>query len=324
MFPFRAQTSSKVFVKKLPPISHAEHIPSTIWLLQAERRSEADRLLYANEFTANCPHRFFLWICSWWGNFEGTLLDDSYLLIEALYLNMLRLWKVSGEELACMTLEDLGDEGTVRVLKRYLRVRHSFPVSLQQLLHNGSRLEDDEILVCPMDIQVVLSQASSIPEVTIAAEFFGYAALEGDSQVVRMLIDAGADINMRELTLRRTAITVASSRGHLEIVRLLLEARADTGRDRSQQSTPLVDACDMGHLDVVRLLLAECRETPMDYPVALVRAFERGHSEIVRFMLQVGHGKGIGLLTDAHLSMLFTQVCRTRRAGHFDMVPGQL
>ena len=52
---------------------------------------------------------------------------------------MLRVWTVSGEELAVLPKEELSD---VRALKSHLRQLHGLPRFRQKLLHEGCNLDD--------------------------------------------------------------------------------------------------------------------------------------------------------------------------------------
>lgn len=51
-----------------------------------------------------------------------------------------------------------------------------------------------------------------------------------------------------------TALHAASTSGSLEVVRLLLEAGAELNVRASDEETPLGAAARMGHLEIVRLL----------------------------------------------------------------------
>ena len=53
---------------------------------------------------------------------------------------MLRVWTVSGEELAALPVEEQSD---VRSLKQHLQRFHGLPRFRQRLLCNGSSLDDD-------------------------------------------------------------------------------------------------------------------------------------------------------------------------------------
>ena len=53
-----------------------------------------------------------------------------------------------------------------------------------------------------------------------------------------------------------TVLITAAKNGHLEVVRLLLDGGADLGRDGGDRNTPLTWAASNGHLEMLRLLLA--------------------------------------------------------------------
>src|SRR5262245_50521616 len=53
------------------------------------------------------------------------------------------------------------------------------------------------------------------------------AAWDGDEEIVKVLLAAGAKINARATDTGETALLNAVSRGHMEIVETLLEAKAD-------------------------------------------------------------------------------------------------
>ena len=67
--------------------------------------------------------------------------------------SMLHVWRPSGQALAALGTEEFKDVAT---LKGHLREVHGFPVYLQQLVHDGSILDDDTKLAAPMDLQLVL------------------------------------------------------------------------------------------------------------------------------------------------------------------------
>lgn len=80
------------------------------------------------------------------------------------------------------------------------------------------------------------------------------AATFGNTQVVRYLIDNGANINFRSGPWWAPAISYAASNGHLEIVRMLHDAGAFFD-DADALKNPLLRAAGSGHLDVVKFLL---------------------------------------------------------------------
>ena len=103
---------------------------------------------------------------------------------------MLYVWSISGKELASMAMEELT---TVEALKQHLRLLHSIPLCIPvQLLHDGEPMDDAVVLDSPMDVQMVLLPISSTEMKQVARELSECAA-QGHSEVLRWLLQAGAD-----------------------------------------------------------------------------------------------------------------------------------
>src|SRR5262245_25653776 len=82
------------------------------------------------------------------------------------------------------------------------------------------------------------------------------AALKGDLEGVKGLLAKGAEVDGAS-EFGATALMFACDRGHMEVVKLLLERGADVNRkDTTYQSTPISWAAYSGRADVVELLLA--------------------------------------------------------------------
>ena len=80
-------------------------------------------------------------------------------------------------------------------------------------------------------------------------------AFEGNLNVVRGLLLAGANVNAQRDTDGATALLAASGNGHLEIVHLLLgHDNVDVNAQRKDGETALVMASRGGHSEVVRAL----------------------------------------------------------------------
>ncbi|MGI0150249.1 MAG: ankyrin repeat domain-containing protein [Thermoplasmata archaeon] len=80
------------------------------------------------------------------------------------------------------------------------------------------------------------------------------AAVAGDhADVVRTLLAARGDPNVRS-EANYTSLHKAAAHGNLEIVRMLLDAGADAKAIRDDGSRPIDDAQDKGHMAIVDLL----------------------------------------------------------------------
>ena len=77
-------------------------------------------------------------------------------------------------------------------------------------------------------------------------------ALRGHVDLVKKLIDRGADVNKTGWT----ALHYAATNGHLEIMNLLLEHHAYIDAESPNATTPLMMAAHYGSADAVRLLLS--------------------------------------------------------------------
>ena len=122
-----------------------------------------------------------------------------------------------------------------------------------------------------------------------------HASLKGRTDVVRFLLESGANVQATN-DWGVTALHVASSGGHLDVMRLLatfgadLHASLSTEEDasdskpdaskskRSRPSTPLATAANAGNIEAVKLLIELGATLPA--PDAIKEASRRGHSEI--------------------------------------------
>ena len=137
---------------------------------------------------------------------------------------MLRVWSVAGKELASLATEELS---TAQALKQQLRAQHGIPASIpMKLLHDGTPLDDAATLDRPMDVDMVLLPISSAEMGQVANELSESAA-RGHVEVVRWLLQAGADKALDSTLIGKTALLRASDQGQAEIVHLLLGASAD-------------------------------------------------------------------------------------------------
>lgn len=124
-----------------------------------------------------------------------------------------------------------------------------------------------------------------------------HAAEEGDAETVRLLIAAGADLNMPRPSLSlnlkdimnnpQGAICVASDRQHWEIVRLLAEAGADVNATW-EDMTPLSDAIVYGNANMVRFLLAHGAKVNRNTSPPLQLAVAAGNVEIAELLIESG------------------------------------
>ena len=115
-------------------------------------------------------------------------------------------------------------------------------------------------------------------------DFFA-AARRGDVAAVKAFLDKGVDVNAKT-QYGATALAYAADKGHTELVKLLLERGADPNvRDTFYNATPMSWAAPKGHVEIAKLLIEKgSKETG----TALTLGVEKGSVELVKTVL----GKG--------------------------------
>ncbi|KAF7975223.1 hypothetical protein HWV62_10176 [Athelia sp. TMB] len=118
------------------------------------------------------------------------------------------------------------------------------------------------------------------------------ASHEGHLEITKLLLDSGADVNLKDKRwFVSTALQAACYGGHLEVARLLLASGADVNMDEGQNCTALQISCYGGHPEVARLLLASGADVNVDEwekGTALQIACEGDHLELARLLLASG------------------------------------
>ncbi|GEM10367.1 ankyrin repeat protein [Rhodotorula toruloides] len=97
-------------------------------------------------------------------------------------------------------------------------------------------------------VQYALAHGQPVNSILAGVLPLHAAASSGNETVVRMLIEAGADVN------RSTPLHFAAANGHLSILRLLLSYGADPRLPEKGGITPEQIAVSNGHLDAAELL----------------------------------------------------------------------
>lgn len=123
------------------------------------------------------------------------------------------------------------------------------------------------------------------------------AAGQGHIEVVRFLVEQGADLNIRNRQ-EQNALMFAAAGGHLAVVTFLLDREADARSPanifydyRSGPINPLMWAAYNGHLDMFNLLLDYAKQINDNYTLLVASlgwAAYRGHLDIVHLLLEYG------------------------------------
>jgi Zn-dependent protease with chaperone function len=123
-------------------------------------------------------------------------------------------------------------------------------------------------------------------------DFDGWTALhwavqDSNVDVTQAILGAGANPNIEDDYYGGVPLMTAASNGDTEIVTLLLQAGADINHQDYDGWTPLMYAVSNGQIDTVQALLAAGASTEhQDYSnsTALMHAIRQGHNEIVSLL----------------------------------------
>jgi uncharacterized protein len=120
-----------------------------------------------------------------------------------------------------------------------------------------------------------------------------YAALNGNLEILAILIKAGAKLNIAD-PFGNTPLHLAADRNQTEAAELLLAAGADVDPQNRDGMTPLIIAASHGNTKLVLDLLAKGASTTItDYTGrnALSWAEEGGHRAVVTALKRAASGK---------------------------------
>jgi hypothetical protein len=115
------------------------------------------------------------------------------------------------------------------------------------------------------------------------------AAMSGDAEEVRRLLDTGADINKTNLWTDSTPLMDAARSGHLEVVKMLLDEKADVNARDLKGRSALMAAAMAGHAGVVEELLNRgslVMTSDAKGTTPLMYASKSGDKETVRLIKQ--------------------------------------
>lgn len=118
----------------------------------------------------------------------------------------------------------------------------------------------------------------------LTEEFFA-AARKGDAAAVKALLDKGVNVNSKT-RYGATALSYACDKGHVEVIKLLIERGADVNvTDTFYGEVPLGWALSHGHVEVVKLLLDK---GAAGIERALMSGVQDGKVEIVKIVVEKG------------------------------------
>ncbi|MDD5326918.1 MAG: ankyrin repeat domain-containing protein [Phycisphaerae bacterium] len=117
-----------------------------------------------------------------------------------------------------------------------------------------------------------------------------YATSSGQIEMVKFLIEKGADVNAG-YPQKPTPLHLAALQGHLEVAEMLINKGAEVNAKDNFGFTPLFLATEKGSKDMVELLIAKGTDVNVknnNGKTALGMAKERGRTDIVELLEKAG------------------------------------
>lgn len=243
-------------------------------------------------------HKFVDHAVRFWGSYaRGQGEDDRALLAlfeslnstsrcAAVHQFQIGWWYASPERLVCAPLHILAQEGLVQIYNLISRSRKldripgltSAVSTLSKPLKLQTRIQAQQGNDTPLGSLELCDTYGHTPLIT--------AAKYGHSNMVKALLDAGADINAKIPDSGFTALHCATQHGHCDVVNILLQRRADVDARTSDGSTALLIAAGLGHIDIIHSLLAKGANVEAERVVNGARALHvaalNGHVNVVK------------------------------------------
>lgn len=139
-------------------------------------------------------------------------------------------------------------------------------------------------------VELIGSDIERLNIMTPFGTWLHVAASEGKLEIIKHLVDFGADINRRGGVYDGSAINEAASEGHIEIVKYLLSCGAEMDASEPERN-PLFGAIANGYVDIAKLLIESGIDTCVKYNGesmknmdALTYAREQGQTEIANLL----------------------------------------
>ncbi len=148
------------------------------------------------------------------------------------------------------------------------------------------------IIACDSDVALstIAAEEGRLDMMTPFGTWLHVAAKCGCLEIVQGLVAMGADINQRGGTFGGTAINLAAGYGQSDVLRFLLDHGAELDVTESERN-PLFSAIQGGDLEIAKMLIDHGIDTLVSYTgpsmkgmTALGFARERGQKDIAEFL----------------------------------------
>ncbi|PKY01978.1 ankyrin [Aspergillus campestris IBT 28561] len=213
----------------------------------------------------------------------NALVQTSRRLYETLDEELYRLNVEDGNSSALLWASLHGHEASVRKLLRLKADVNACTSMRETTLPAAISVENASIVTRNLQQEITKGRARLIASPLL------YAAAMNHTAIMRLLIDAGAEVHRRH-GCHRIPIMAAADQGRVDALEMLLDAGADIEAHGTNCNTPVSLAASKGHLAAVKALLARGAtvDTARRGRTALMRAAQIGHYDTVRALLDAG------------------------------------
>jgi ankyrin repeat protein len=118
-----------------------------------------------------------------------------------------------------------------------------------------------------------------------------YASCFGEFELVKLLVEKGADVNHIRSDIKQTALFSAASKNHLEIVKYLLEHDADPTIVNISGASPLFISAFNGNFEIFSAILEKDKNINLkvnDGSCVFLAACTSGDFEIIKTLVEMG------------------------------------
>ena len=137
----------------------------------------------------------------------------------------------------------------------FMASQNNHPHVVRTLLDHGASVNSARHDISAVPITVAAENGVFLPQICYGYYLIAELLSTGNTAVVQLLINSGADVNHRLSTDQSTSLIWAAMRGHTEVVQCLIDGGADVNLARNDGATALVLAAQAGHEAIVRTLL---------------------------------------------------------------------
>ncbi len=124
---------------------------------------------------------------------------------------------------------------------------------LQMMLSKGTPIDKGDKFGTRTFPEHSLNIPKSFTNILVGNTALYFAAMNGNVEIVGLLLRSGANINLQSNPVKETALHVASRNGHELVVKILLKFGADAKVGNFSGSLPIHLAARNGHIEIIQV-----------------------------------------------------------------------